>query len=194
MTLRECPERYTTAGISVYTFVSQMLKARYLQLSRRKSMSDHWDLANNLLRYLCQGAVFDGIRFGAVKQILLREDSPKQFRGQQYINLASRWCLFPSRPSTFPLTEEDIEEFSCEDEELLALCGLRHKQIVECEFGKGSPHLILTFNDGQVFFMNGHNDKYESWELGVAHSNEDWEIIAAPGDDIIVMVPKSFNL
>lgn len=157
-------------------------------------MAEDWYGANKLLEYLCLRAEVNGIRFGAVKQMLLYEDGTKHFKGQLYINLASRWTVFESRPLSFPLNEEEVSDFETEVEEITKLCSLRHKTIVNAELGTESPHLILTFNDGQVFFMNGHNDKYESWDLGVAFTDESCQIIAMPGDDIVFFTPKSITL
>ena len=47
------------------------------------------------------------------------------------------------------------------------MLNLRLKQIVDVSLGVESPHLFLTFETGEILFIWGQNDRYESWQVGV---------------------------
>lgn len=72
------------------------------------------------------------------------------------------------------------------------LCELGMKKIVEVNLGDTSPHLLLTFDTGEVLFINGHHDTYECWQVGVSNTENDeevWEVVACPGDSLAIWVP-----
>lgn len=69
------------------------------------------------------------------------------------------------------------------------LCGLRLKQIVDVSLSIESPHLFLTFETGEVLFIWGQHDQYESWQVGVSNTSiddEHWEVIACPNDGLAI--------
>ncbi|MEJ9233189.1 hypothetical protein LAV79_28145 [Peribacillus butanolivorans] len=70
---------------------------------------------------------------------------------------------------------------------------MRLKQIVEVPLHDDSPHLFLTFETGEVLFIWGHDDKYESWQLGFSNTSiddGDWEIVACPNDGLAICGPE----
>ncbi len=69
-------------------------------------------LAESVIRYLCFNGEINGVRFGPTLQILLNrhDEFKKGIKGQVYLNVESRWCLFEQAPTEFPNKETDIEE------------------------------------------------------------------------------------
>ena len=145
-------------------------------------------LAERALQRLSVGAQIDGIRFGPVLQLLITDhasDKPP-IRGQVYLNLASTWRIYPNRPEAFPRGESEIGELEA-DEAFRQLCALREAVIAHAELGVDAPDLLLTFEDGRVFFLNGRHEQYEPWQLGVAYSREiGTVVVACPGNEVAV--------
>jgi hypothetical protein len=149
-------------------------------------------LAEAVLRRLCVGARIDGIRFGAIPQLLVTDHDGGQppMLGQVYLNLGSTWTVFPERPPSFPVGEEALPDRE-EGEALRELCELRGAVIRDVELQHDAPDLALTFDDGRVFFMNGRHDHYEPWELGVAFApGERFLVVACPGNGIAIWAPR----
>ncbi|WP_159888733.1 hypothetical protein [Paenibacillus puerhi] len=155
-------------------------------------------IADKVLKHLCLGARIDGIRFGGILQMLITDHDSNEYekgiKGQVYINLASRWCVFESMPATLPHNEDAIEDLT-QEEEIKLLCTLREKKIADIFLGESEPHLIITLDNGEVFFLNGHDEQYESWQLGVAFNppNENWLVVACPDDTLAVWYPNYFS-
>jgi len=142
--------------------------------------------AEAILRRFCGGAQVDGIRFGRVLQLLITDYKPgkPQVRGQVYLNLESSWCVYPSRPATFPRGEGAMEKPE-EAEALRQLCELREAVIADVELGADAPDLLFTFEDGRVFFLNGRHEQYETWQLGIAFAPDVSALVAAcPGNEV----------
>jgi hypothetical protein len=153
-------------------------------------------LAEAVLACLCQGAQIDGIRFGPVLQILITDHASGKhpIAGQIYLNLGSKWTVFDSAPASLPDSESELPEMT-EDQQIQAICSMRGLTITSIELGKSRPHLIMTLEDGRVFFLNGRHDKYEAWQLGVAMGDpsETWLVVAVPGGDIVVWAPANLG-
>lgn len=60
---------------------------------------------------------------------------------------------------------------------------------MDIRLGDTSPHLIITLESGKVLFVKGHHPKYECWQL---RADEEWLIVAVPGDGIAVWCPDDF--
>jgi hypothetical protein len=127
--------------------------------------------------------------------LITHHDSQKPpIRGQTYLNLGSAWTIFDSLPPAWPEREEDLPQISTE-EELATLCRLRETIITDIFLGDEQPHLIMQLADGRFFFLNGHNDTYESWQLGVAtysDPGEMWMVVACPAGGVAVWAPENF--
>lgn len=149
-------------------------------------------LAERVLRRLCVGAIIEGIRFGPILQVLLANDDwrGKPIPGQVYLNLESKWTTFPSRPPRFPDSEDDLPDVS-DDDQVRVLCRLRLRKIAAVELGQAAPHLLLTLEDGSMFFVNGRHEMYECWQLGVCYAEPPnaWLVVACPGGDVAVWAP-----
>lgn len=155
-------------------------------------------MGRSILNHLCLGAKIDGIRFGGILQLLITNHETNEYekgiKGQIYINLASKWMIFESMPERFPRNEDEMKELT-QDEEISIICSLREKKIVDIRLGDTIPHLIITLEFGQVFFLNGHNEKYECWDIGVAFNpvEDNWMVVAGSHDDLVIGYPSYFE-
>lgn len=144
-------------------------------------------LAERVLRRLCVGAEVDGIRFGPIPQLLITDHASGKphVRGQVYLNLASSWRIYPSRPTVIPRGEAFDE--TDEAEELRQLCELREAVIDQVELMADAPDLLITFADGRVFILNGRHEQYETWQLGIAFAPDVGAlVVACPGNEVAV--------
>jgi hypothetical protein len=150
-------------------------------------------LAEAALRHLLLGARVNGIRFGPNLQLLIKKSNKILLKGQIYLSLESRWMLWSTTPEQLPAHEDDIPELSIEVA-LKTLYGLREQVIIDVQLGELSPHLILTLASGHTLFINGKDDLYECWQVGVSTEKpeEGWMIVSCPGDDIAVWAPQQF--
>ena len=145
--------------------------------------------ATRILRQLLLGEQPSGLRFG-MPQILF-QSSPDKPKGEPYVNLASAWCVFPSRPGRLPATEAEVSGPTSNEEEYLLIISLRNKTVVDVEVCHPVPHLLITFDDSSVLYVNGHNEQYESWQAGQSFSeDETWLVVACPGDSIAIWAPE----
>jgi len=146
-------------------------------------------LAESLLGPILAGASVIGLRFGALQ---LQFEPAAKVCGEPYVNLSSAWSVFAARPDVFPEDESDVVEGS-ENDEVLMAASLRHKVVFSVEVLDPWPHLILTFTDQSVLYLNGKNDRYEPWTAGVAHApvDEQLQVIACPGGDLAFVLPKA---
>lgn len=146
--------------------------------------------ANDILRRLFVGAVVNGVRFGLL-QLLFDNQSAV---GEPYLNLASQWRVFDQRPVHFPelgtLSNEETPEH-----EIARAVSLRHKRVSAVEVFFPWPHLVMTFTDGTVLFLNGKDTEYEPWTAGLAHAppEQHTEVIACPGGELAFILPTRAN-
>lgn len=151
------------------------------------------DLAEKTLRFLCVGSQIEGIKFYG-NQILLSESDTNRDRidGQIYLNIESRFHIYDTYPDHVPAHEGELPDLDW-IEDAKRLCELRLKRIISVSLGDGVPHLFIKFESGEVLFVFGHHDRYESWQFGVwnnSNKNEHWDVIAVPGDGIAIWNPS----
>ncbi|MFD0698027.1 hypothetical protein ACFQZT_28535 [Paenibacillus sp. GCM10027628] len=149
------------------------------------------EIAEKTLKYLCVGSYIEGINFYGLKVIFSESDTNKnRLDGQIYLNIESRFIIYNTWPETFPQSEDEMPVSSwLEDSK--RICDLRLKHVTNVKLGDSMPHLFIVFDSGEVLFVYGHHDKYESWQLGVLNNkfnNEVWEVVACPGDAIAIWV------
>jgi hypothetical protein len=149
----------------------------------------------SVLKFLCLDGQIDGIRFGPVPQLLISNSNKnsQSIKGQIYLNLASKWRIYNTKPNEFPELEHEISSMT-EEEEISEICKLRLKTITNISLTDINPNLIIEFNDQTTFYMIGYDPQYESWQLGVAYNppNEFWDVIAMPGGEITAFIPKEY--
>ena len=143
------------------------------------------ELAESILRRLLVGSIVNGVRFGVLELLF----DTQAVSGEPSLLLASAWTVYPERPDAFPENESDIDEGTSDDELALAV-SLRHKEVLSVEVFSPWPHLVLTFTDKSVLFLNGKSDRYEPWIAGVyGDQKERTEVIACPGGDFAFILP-----
>jgi len=154
-------------------------------------------LGEAALRYLCRGTQVVGVRWYAFNFFI--EISPVNAQPQGVaksdlmLTVESRWTVFPTRPDHFPVAAGDLPELSLE-ERVAALARLAGQDIVDVALGDHHPHLVLTFESGSVFFLNGFDEDYECWNLATIDELDDykWLIVAVPGGAIGIFIPQDF--
>jgi hypothetical protein len=145
------------------------------------------------LRMLCVGTQIVGARWYAHNFFVALEPvTPPPHREQRELTLCveSRWTVFPARPEQYPTSEAELPDLSLE-ERLVALARLADQEIVAVALGEDAPHLILTFDSGRVFSLNGAHAAYECWNLTTVAAEPDtkWLIVAVPGREIALFGP-----
>jgi len=155
-------------------------------------------LGDAALRQLCLGTQIVGVRWVDHSFFIDMEyglDMLNQGVADHNLRLTveSRWTVFPTTPDWFPDAEEDLPTLSLE-ERLAMLARLADQKIVEATLGDRHPHLILTFEAGSVFFLNGFHEQYECWNLATldAVDDYDWLLVAVPGSAIGLFIPPGF--
>jgi len=146
------------------------------------------ELAESVLSPLLVGASVNGLRFGVPQ--LIFEAGPS-LPSEPYVNLASAWTVYPARPDSFPENESDLPEIT-QEEEIRAAVSLRHKVVSSVEILEPWPHLVLTFTDHSVLYLNGKNDQYEPWTAGLTYPapGKEIEVIACPGGELALLLPQ----
>ena len=134
--------------------------------------SDDRRLAEAVLRHLLVGRCAEGVRFGEGLDLLF---TPTTEWGQPYLALASRWTVLPTRPQTFPDGLDGLPAVS-EEGQLQVIYTHRWKQVSDVELGDPAPHVIITFDSGEVLFHYGGADG--AWEVLVTNDEHsgDWMV------------------
>lgn len=80
-----------------------------------------------------------------------------------------------------------------DEEEYEYIISLRHKTVVGVEVCDPVPHLLLTFDNGSILYVNGHDEQYEPRQAGQSISeSETWLVVACPGDLLAIWAPEGF--
>jgi hypothetical protein len=109
-----------------------------------------------------------------------------------WLNIESRWVVFPKDNRVFPTSEAEMVELS-EEEEYKFIFELRRGKVAAVKLGSLSPHLHIQFESGKTLFVNGHHDKYECWQEGdgPGYTGHEWLVVA--WRQYLYMAPDSFN-
>lgn len=154
------------------------------------------EFSEKALKHLFIGSQLDGVKFGPGSgSILIRfmQYTDKQ-PGDLWVNIESKWTVFPSEFKDNPHSEDEMEDLTEEDEYSLVF-KLRREKVIDIKLGESVPHLIILFQSGLTMFINGHHDMYECWQAGdgAGYTGEEWLIVATPGNDIATWVPDDFK-
>ncbi|WP_429676168.1 hypothetical protein [Bacillus mexicanus] len=160
---------------------------------------EHRNYAEKVLKHLFIGTQVDGMQFGispaTIKIYFTNFDmscGSDDYGGQLYLNIESKWCLFDNPPETYPSNEDQIEDYS-EDEQYSRIFKVRRQKVVNVKLGEETPHLFITLENGYTIFVNGSHDEYECWQAGVQFDNDTWLVVSAPNDEISAWAPVGFN-
>ncbi|WP_139368075.1 hypothetical protein [Priestia abyssalis] len=102
-------------------------------------------------------------------------------------------------PSIVQLNESSLKEKGIEKADIpmlqtyQILIDVIQQKVVEAELGERSPHLILTFESGNVVFIKGYHDSNASWEAGRCGKKQQ-PIIAAQPAGVLHIYEGAFEL
>jgi len=154
------------------------------------------EYAEKVLTHIFIGSQLDGIKFGLGPAALLIcfEHFGIHSPDQLWLNIESKWRIYPKNNNDFPNSEDEMSELSEEDEYKM-IFELRREKVANIKLGKLAPHLHLEFESGKTLFVNGHHLKYECWQVGdgLGYTGDEWLVVATPGDGISTWAPESFN-
>jgi hypothetical protein len=124
-----------------------------------------------------------GVSTGTTKIYFTHFENTDDFGGQLYLNIESKWCLYKNLPPEFPSNEDEIEDYS-EDEEYNMIYSIRRQKVKDIKLDNETPHLFITLENGYTIFVNGFHHKYECWQAGVQYDDETWLVVAVPENEI----------
>ena len=160
------------------------------------------DSSEAVLRRLCLGSSIVGAHwptgFGLVLARLYRSDSSNVADPIDYnhliLTIETRWHVYTTRPDTFPRDDTDLPCYSLPDSAAL-IANLANKKIIYAGLGLDYPHLELEFESGEVIFVNGRNEIYESWNIETINmtSQGAWQLIAMPGGETALFAPTDLQ-
>lgn len=145
--------------------------------------------AEAVLRHLFVGRYVCGVHFYGQPVLVIdaldRQAAP--LKDEVSLHIETRWRLYDAAPAVLPACAEELEPLPLP--ELCRVAGeLRPQRICGATLGEAVPHLLLHFADGRVLFVNGHHERYETWQVYA----EDFLLVAFAVDKIAVGVPPSF--
>ncbi|WP_142292167.1 hypothetical protein [Bacillus sp. OV166] len=153
------------------------------------------EISEKALKHIFIGSQLDGVKFGVGAGAILIQFM--HYTNQQpedlWINIETRWTVFPPGVKDYPNSEGELEELT-EEEEYHLLFLLRRDKVVDVQMGELAPHLHIVFQSGQTMFVNGHHEMYECWQAGDGawYTGEEWLVVAGPGDSITTWSPEDF--
>lgn len=152
--------------------------------------------AEKVLKHLFLGTQVDGVQFGmspaTIKVYFNSYKGSDDYGGQLYLNIESKWCLFSVPPERYPSNEDEIEDYS-EDEEYGRIYQIRRQKVVDIQLGENTPHLFISLENGSIIFVNGFHEQYECWQAGVDYEEDTWLVVSVPGDEIATWAPDWFD-
>ncbi|WP_214484833.1 hypothetical protein [Bacillus sp. SM2101] len=156
------------------------------------------EFVERALKHLFVESQLDGIKFGfgpGATFIRFVHYTSKKEPSELWINIESKWTVFPSEMNDdFPNTEYEKGDLT-EEEEFMLVFQLRRDKVVDIKLGDTVPNIFIVFQSGLTMFVNGRHDMYECWQAGdgAGYSGEEWLIVAAPEDDIAIWAPDDFQ-
>lgn len=157
---------------------------------------EHKQYTEKVLNHIFVGSQLDGMKFGpGPGTFLIRfEHYTNHSPDQLWLNIESRWAVFPKETRVFPNSQEEMIDLS-EEEAYIFILRLRREKVNAVRLGSQYPHLHIEFESGKTLFVNGNHDKYECWQAGDGpeYAGHAWLIVATPGGDISTWAPDSLN-
>lgn len=146
-------------------------------------------LAERVLVRLCKGGEIVGVRFGYPTRLLVSmPDNEPSVQGQLTVGIDSPCRLLPSMPPDWPENPAGLEQPD-DDRMLEIVARLRHKKISDIRLADAKPHLIISFDSGEVLFIHGSHCNHEPWEVAVFYDPAKWLVVATPNDGVAVWAP-----
>lgn len=107
------------------------------------------------------------------------------------LSVESEWRVYDEVPAELPIIQfpDDIVDQQRTSELICTIGKLGWYPIVDIKLGDNIPHLLITFENGQTLFINGHHSQYESWDFYA----EDFHVVATPEDGLAIWHPHGFK-
>ena len=144
------------------------------------------EIAEKALKQIIVGSLFDGIKFGLGLVLFFKDYDTKVIKSL-WIRIESEFSV---KQSSVVYISKGLTQ---EEEKFLQLFSLRGKKVVDITLGDISPHLFIEFESGEVLFINGFHNEFESWQAGdsvESDSFKNWLFVATPGNGISIWSPK----
>ena len=130
-----------------------------------------------VLQYVMSGQSFCRVQFYGHPILYIWGPKPTNaawwYEDEASIHVEGRWRLFETVPTQWPRWLDELPEQPMEELARVA-CRLRRNAIVSVRLGEEAPHLLITFDNGQVLFVNGHHEEFESWEVNAGGRQCRW--------------------
>ncbi len=157
-------------------------------------------LGEAILRHLCIGRRICGVTFYAMPMLTLDTDDEHSGERNAVLTIEGEWTLLNEIPGVLPLIQwPDRDDQQVERErmsQLVAAAGrLGWYPIVDARLSDHVPHLLLTFSNGQTLYINGHHERYESWNIAAGHvtAGSGFLVVAGPEDGLTIWGPDEFS-
>jgi hypothetical protein len=144
--------------------------------------------AENLLSRLCIGAELAGVRFALTFVILFEHLASLRSVSYDdiYLRIETNRTVFAEQPSDPKVALAiDGSELPLAGK-LSLLSGLAGQSIRAVSIGTPHPHLSIVFESGAVLWVNGFNERFECWELGLIGSDKTYLVVAVPESRLAV--------
>jgi hypothetical protein len=148
------------------------------------------ELAEKVLKQMFIGSFFEGIKFNQFKEIT-------RLFFMHYNDNREPECIWLNIESEFKVCTDNYKSPSnldAEEMQLIQLFSIRTKKVTDIKLGDDSPHLHIMFESGEIINVYGYHKKFESWQAGDQPGGfGEWLVVAIPGNEISIFVPKSFE-
>lgn len=153
--------------------------------------------AEKALKHILIGSQLDGFKFGWGPGDLYlyfahySEKEPEML----WLHIETfKIGIAADRNQLHTFTDENLKELG-EEQAYRLLLDNRREKVKDIWLGVKSPHLYVEFESGNVLFVNGQDENYECWQVGDGcnYAQNDWLIVAVPGDAIAVWCPEEFQ-
>lgn len=134
--------------------------------------------ALQVLKTVLLGRTIAGMYFST--SVLWFDDPVKPGLGTAYLRIENSWALIGHK-----LKEKEIPSSLESDYRALAskMVKLTESKVISVQLDNSeAAHLWINFETGETLFLNGENNRYESWEL----SCKPHLVVALPGGNLAV--------
>lgn len=147
--------------------------------------------ATKVIRHLLVGLRPSGMRFTpSAIDFGTAIDKPV---GTATLGIETAWCVFPARPLVLPLALTDIAHPTTLEAEAQLILSLRNKTVMDVEVFHPMPHLLLTFDDNSVLYVNGDSEHEDPWRVEQEYcDDETWKVQVLYEGDLAVWAPDDF--
>ena len=143
------------------------------------------ELAESILRDLCVGRGICGMNFYAVPVLVIDEVTPS--KRESFVTVESDWIIYDGMAMALAAVQSPNGPVDSARTSMLIreIADLAWQKIIGVKLGDEIPDLFIEFENGKVLKINGHHDKFESWNVSAGK----FLVVAVPGDDVAIWQP-----